>query len=214
MRKGKVWKYAKWLTMMAGIAIMPLYILASDGENVAKYWRNSIGPLAMTVSFMILLFTAFSAPALVDGAENKTAPPVWALGVVIYALFGLFVPLVFGDSLYTYHPTVMRAVYLPGIIFSLNLILIMLVQVWTASEGLKLPLWAVLPVSGLFAVWVCAALINCGDMQFVGISAVVDGVLLLSLPILLIINKFRKHLHGAVWARYYKPPRGHGGHVS
>lgn len=188
MFKEKVWKYATWLTVLAFSLLIPLVFLASDGPNVAKYWRDSIGPLAMVVSFMVLLPTAFFAPAVIDGAENKKCLPAWAGGVLIYVLFGLFAHLFSGTSLYR-EISITWSAYIPGIIFSLNLCLIVLIQIWTAVEGLKLSLWVVLPVSGLFATWVFAALINCGDMKFVAISAVVDGLLLISLPILLTVEK-------------------------
>ncbi|TSC84923.1 MAG: hypothetical protein G01um101413_307 [Parcubacteria group bacterium Gr01-1014_13] len=194
MIKEKAWKYATWLTMLAGTLVIPLVFLASDGPNVAKYWRDSIGPLAMVISFFILLLTAFSAPALADGAENEKSHPAWAGVICAYSLLGMFWQLFFGGRLYSNNLTMMWAVYIPGVVFSLNLGLAILIQIWLAVEGLGLSLRSTLPVSGLFAAWVCYALINCGDMRVVAISAVVDGLLLLSLPVLLVIDKCRKDM--------------------
>ncbi len=194
MVKGKVWKYCTWLAVLAGTMILPLFLLASEGPSVAKYWRDSIGPFAMAISFFILLVTAFSAPAFVDGAENEKSLPAWSGVIIAYSIVGMIVQLFSGGCVYDNDLSMMWAVYIPGTIFSLNLCLVLLIQIWMAVEGLGLSLWTTLPVSGLFVTWVCVALIKCGDMKFVAISAVVDGMVLLFLPLLLLINKCHKDM--------------------
>jgi hypothetical protein len=207
MAKGKMWKFAIWLTVLAGTLLLPLFFLFSEGTTVAKYWRGSIGSFAMIISFFILLLTAFSAPALAYGAENEKGPPAWSGALCAYSVVGMLAYLFVGESFYSdYNPTMLSAVYIPGAIFSVNLGLIILIQIWLAVEGLKLSLWVALPTSVLFAAWVCSALINCGDMKFVAISAVIDGLMLLSLPVLLVINKLRKDMLER-YDRYYNPPR-------
>ncbi len=195
MLKEKVWEYATWLTVLAATLIMPLVFLAFDGPYVAKYWRDSIGPLAMVMSFFILFVTVALAVLVTVDEEKNIVRHTWAFWVVAYAFVGLFTHLFSGTSLYR-EISVTWSVYIPGIVFSLNLTAVILIQMWLAVEGLKLSLWVALPVSGLFATWICYALINCGDMRLVAISAVVDVLLLSSLPVLLALDKYLEYAAG------------------
>ncbi len=179
-------KYAMWLGTLAMSLFYPLLALITTClDQTHRLNAHYTGHFAMLISLAILGFFALFGPITAD--PNRKTLPKWAWMTLIYSCVGLFAtfPLV----IFSDRNSAMSFVYIPGAIFSLNMLVTLLIQTWMASEKMGLSFWKTLPVHILFLVWV-GVVTHVPNAKLIVTSVVVFmATLLITLPIVFIAER-------------------------
>lgn len=174
MREGHTRKYLLWLAMLTILLSMPVAAFVLFGSAIAGQFQY-IPLFGMELSSGVLMLAVLVS---VSVANQDTKIFKWDIVMFICGLMGFSLALYL--TVFTDIDSFLFIVYIPGAPIVLNAYLILLgaatvlntgfiflVQTWAAGRDLGLPLWQVMPVHLLFALWMLVSLIYLGDTVFI-----------------------------------------------